>query len=602
MSAKNSNNGAWRTFLSSDRKVIDNAKKIEESVSKHADQFLIKKMHLVKEVRRMILTWLSLILIILILVSIGSFYGQKKFVKAAPDYQKYFEGLVGEIETLNPIFARHQAERSVEQLIFSSLYKYDQKGNLKSDLIKNLTIDQTKKNYLITLRDDIKWQDGKALTAEDVKYTVDLFKDQGINTFTGQALRGVATEILSRNVIEFRLRSPYISFPHLLTFPILPKHVLSDNKAGKLRESDFNYFPIGSGPFMVADFVLKNDQIKKQNDIRPEVKISLVKNPYYPNSKLQELEILIYQNDQKLSQALERGEVNSALFNNVLLTDANLSNFEVKNYQVASGVFAFFNLKSNLFSKIEHRQAFQSIIDVDKIRQEYQNRYQTAVDFDYPIMIDYFDKSIKLPAQKTDKQIKTIFAKSKIVNKKQKWYSSDKPLTVKMVSIKDSNYQLAAELLAQNIRNYGIDVQLELLDLKTDKEVFNKRVFEKKDYDILVYELELGANPDVYSFWHSSQIGKYGLNFSNYKSDLVDQLLLTARSTADPKLRKVKYRKFVELWLNDLPAIGLYQKTHQYLTDNKVKTTKNSSLIRINDRYHKVINWSNNTTEIFQTP
>ncbi len=589
---------SWRRFKVGDHKLVNRVKKIEESVSQHADQFLVKKLSLIKEIRKMVLLWLSLILLLLLLVITNTYLMRARYFAPAPAHHNYFEGLVGEIETLNPIYARYQAEKSIERLIFSSLYRYDKAGKLKTDLAKAISISDDKKVYQVTLRDDIKWQDGKKITARDVKYTVNLFKNKGINSFTGQAFRGISVKVLSESVIEFKLRSPYVSFPHLLTFSILPRHILI-NDAQKLTESEFNYFPVGSGPFMVDDFIINNQVDAGQ----PTATVILVKNPLYPTGRLDKIEVSVFKDDQDLAKALTEGRISGALFDNKLLADVNLSEYQTKRYKVSSGVFAFFNLERDSFKSKDSRLAIRSIVDLEKIRQEYQSRYQSKMDFDYPLMSDYLSSdSFSPPAKLSEQQIEDVLKKAKLVRADGKWQLDGKPFGLRVISIKNSNYQLAAELLTQNLRNYGIEAKLVLIDAEEDQERLNKEVFQKKNYDILVYELNLGASPDVYSFWHSSQVGQYGLNFSNYKNKLVDELLSSARSVSDPKLQRAKYEKFTELWLKDLPAIGLYQNVLDYVIRDSAKTAADGNLVDSDNRYWNAENWSSDLNGVYKTP
>ncbi len=69
-------------------------------------------------------------------------------------------------------------------------------------------------------------------------------------------------------------------------------------------------------------------------------------------------------------------------------------------------------------------------------------------------------------------------------------------------------------------------------------------VIRPRAYDILIYEVELGADPDLFAYYHSSQATTSGLNLSNYRSAIVDDAILGARSTMDEQLRIAKYEAF----------------------------------------------------------
>lgn len=53
----------------------------------------------------------------------------------------------------------------------SNLLRVDKKGEPKPDLAKSVEVSEDGLTYTATLRDDLKWSDGSALTAEDFVYT-----------------------------------------------------------------------------------------------------------------------------------------------------------------------------------------------------------------------------------------------------------------------------------------------------------------------------------------------------------------------------------------------------------------------------------------------
>ena len=114
-----------------------------------------------------------------------------------------------------------------------------------------------------------------------------------------------------------------------------------------------------------------------------------------------------------------------------------------------------------------------------------------------------------------------------------------------------------------------------------------------RNYDVLVYEIELGAEPDPIAYYHSSQAKESGLNLSSYRSTLVDDLLIGARETLDDNLRAKKYESFLEYWVSDVPAIGLYQANLTYVYNKNVKTYGDYvRLVTGLDRFSDITGWA----------
>lgn len=587
---------SWRNFnqTKSIKNISGRVVKIEKHVSQHTKKFIVKKIHLIKEVRKQIVNWVFVLSLILSAVVLEIIVGQNKIYHLTNDYQEtYFEGIVGDIKTLNPIYMTTVAERALERLVFSSLYQNDQYGKIKKNLAKSLVISSNETNYRITLRDDFKWSDGKNVTAEDVVFSVGMFKNQP-ESYIGQSLRGVRVKEISPYTVEFQLRSSYAPFLSILDFAILPKHILSNSQKNDSVLNDFNVRPIGSGPFQIIDINLSSD-LDKNNK-----KVSLIKNPYYyQQNGLEKIEFNSYTDKNALLGVIEKGSVNAAVFRNATNYQTKI-NIKEKDYLINNGVFAFFNNDREIMKNKKMRLAIANLIDKNTIKKEYNDKIKT--DLEYPIMNSYFQNNNLHTINKLDKEtIKKIFLEFGFELKNDIW-RKEKDLTIKLVTVKDTHYQFAAEIIANDFRKFGIKVNLIILDPTEYKKKFNSVIFEKKDYDILVYELELGSDPDVYSFWHSSQSGSYGLNFSNYNSPVADEFLSTARIKIDNELRKAKYVRFVNNWAKDVPAVALYRSYFRYLKRVDEIHSTQSEFNSIVDRYNDAKSWSSSSTLRFRTP
>ena len=144
--------------------------------------------------------------------------------------------------------------------------------------------------------------------------------------------------------------------------------------------------------------------------------------------------------------------------------------------------------------------------------------------------------------------------------------------------------------LKEELEALGFEVNVSVYE---ENQEFINNVISKRSYDILVYEVELGADPDLLPYYHSSQATSAGLNLSNYKNALVDDLLLGARGTMDLSLRAMKYEAFLQHWVEDTPAIGLYRSNLTYFYNKNVRTFSNNvRLVTPIDRFTDVIDWA----------
>lgn len=141
------------------------------------------------------------------------------------------------------------------------------------DLAASWEISDDGLTYTFHLRNDVRFHDGEPLTAEDVKFSLEMFfhpdtgashgRTAGLDQLLGAMAfeSGEADEIagikaLDDYTVELTLEKPRGSvLSNLASFNIWPKHLLADIPFADLGDSDYAVRnPVGSGPFMMGDF------------------------------------------------------------------------------------------------------------------------------------------------------------------------------------------------------------------------------------------------------------------------------------------------------------------------------------------------------------
>ncbi|WP_448587609.1 ABC transporter substrate-binding protein [Thermocrinis sp.] len=145
--------------------------------------------------------------------------------------------LNGDPKTLNPALAQETTSTAVLSDIFSGLTRLDlQTMEYLPDLAESIETFDEGRRYLVRLRKDVKWNDGKDFDAEDVVFTYrDVYLNKSIPNSTADMLRGVLKDdkdvqnfvkLIDRYTVEFVLPKPFAPFLGVLANPILPKHKL----------------------------------------------------------------------------------------------------------------------------------------------------------------------------------------------------------------------------------------------------------------------------------------------------------------------------------------------------------------------------------------
>ena len=76
----------------------------------------------------------------------------------------------GDYDSINPIMNEHC---EIKHLLFDSLVKRDGDGNLVASLAESWIYDEATMTYTFQLAEGVKWHDGEAFTADDVKFTIE---------------------------------------------------------------------------------------------------------------------------------------------------------------------------------------------------------------------------------------------------------------------------------------------------------------------------------------------------------------------------------------------------------------------------------------------
>ena len=572
-------------------------KHAEGATQRHASRFILRRIENVRLVMTEIMIWLAAIA--LLIAGLGIQYswnsqGSKK--DGAKSGGVYVEGVIGNISTLNPLLAASEPEQAVSRLLFSSLYNYDVTGALHTDLAESMTV-KDDKVYTIKLRNAV-WHDGKKLTAEDVVYTINLIKNPQVRSPLRVNWLDISARAIDDSTVEFMLPAVYAGFSHALTFPVIPKHILQSVSPSSMREADFSSNPVGSGPFAV-----KRVQTSESTSSTDVVRMEPNTRYYGAVSTLSRLELRSYGNESLLVKAVNSGEVSAASGLSLSAADNIKSKqYSTKHWLLNKGVYLLMNNRSQTLQDARVRQALRYATDTSSIRATVGDN---VARLDTPILQSQIAQKLPAAPDYSLDKAKALLKEAGWTYNQGQWKGKDgRPLAVAVTTSSGRDeYKKIVDALKQQWSKLGVDVQLREIDTSSTTTSFVQSVLQPRDYDALLYELELGADPDVFAYWHSSQASASGYNFANYSNRTVDNDLVGGRSRTNSALRAAKYIQFVNQWLNDAPAIGLYQSVGSYVLNNGASIVEpRGSLNTMNDRYADVTTWSTGRASVYKTP
>lgn len=567
-----------------------NIGELSNTTEDRMERHFFRRLANLAKVKRFVASWLLLMALIL-LVGFFQFsflrdkYQQNQFVPGGT----FNEGIVGTFTNANPIYASSSADSSVSKLVFAGLFTYDSQQKLKPDLAEKLEIDTSEKVYTVTLRENLRWQDGQPLTADDVAFTFNTIQKPEVKSYLLSSWQGIKVEAKNARTVVFTLPGNLSSFPNSLTIGILPKHLLSNAAPDQLRSNDFNTIkPVGSGPFKYDKVeVSKNEKTGQRRE-----QIGLVANDNYHREKagIKRFVIHTYNNQQELAEAYDSKKIDA-----MAGFTGNIQRYErdrrsiVYSVPLSGQTLVFFKTSQGVLSDSVVRKALVLGADRQKIIADSGGALRVS---DEPLLKSQlgYDKNY---VQKT----KNIEGARKLLD--DNGWKADSPgairkkdnneLKIKLYALSNEEYRRVAEDLQEQWRNIGVNVGVEL---QNDDDL--KGTVSAHNYDALLTTISIGADPDIFAFWHSSQIdirSKSRLNFSEYKSQVADSALEAGRSRSDPTVRAQKYKTFLEAWSQDNPALALYQPNYTFIVRPPFDGFRHERLPSPIDRYNDVNAW-----------
>ena len=556
--------------------------KAGEEGKEHIKENLIDRFSHIENVKLLILEWVLLVFALVMLAATQAFwFGDSYAENAFTSGGIYTEATIGDVNSMNPLFAITNSEKVLSSLMFATLSTNDYSGYAGIGLAKSISPSEGGKVWTVKMRENLKWSDGEALTNEDVLFTIGLIKNPSVNSVYESNLRGVNVSENEAGDIIFTLPSAYADFITALNFPVLPKHILGDTDPKTLVEHNFSKAPVTSGAFSFNAM---------QSGASADERIYyLTSNPYYYKGKtlLSGFSVHTYKTRDKIISALNSGVVTATAELSEIDSEKVSTTFLRKNSSINSGAFIFFNTTNGATKSVSLRKAIREGISRESLRAEAP---ETAV-LDYPLLAS----QIKLNSYPSIPEENLEASKAKIAE-----LSGDGTINISIVTVNSGFLPKVAEELERELDELGIEATTTVYE---EDQEFVSNIIGKRNYDILIYEIELGSDPDLLPYYHSSQASTTGLNLSNYRNALVDDLLLGARDTIDDDLRIKKYESFLSYWVDDVPAIGLYQPNLTYYYNRNVQSFSNDiRVVTSLDRFCDINDWAVNTTTKNKTP
>jgi len=531
-----------------------------------------------------VIGFLVLLLILDLLGFFGFIFNEK--TNAIPEKGGVLvEGVLGNPNFINPLYASSEADKILSSMVFSGLVSVNQQKEIVPSLAEKWEVSDDKKDYKFYLKKDQKWQDGIIFNADDIAYTVAVLQNPDYNESLKNVWDGIQIEKVDDFTVIFHLPKPYPLFLENLTLGVLPHHLWVDIPVKDFAKSSLNLNAVGTGPYKI-------DTINRNNDGKIS-SVKLLGSDFYLNRGpyIENAEVKFYDKKSDLLKGFSLREFTS--FGLYSSDDASISekNSGYNNYSInlPQYVALFFNQKhSDVLSDKSVRQALAYGLDKKAINKAANFNGGTIIDS--PILPGYlgFDADIKKYGNDS-RGANTLLSQAGWADQNNDGIKEkgDSKLAFDILTLDDPQFIRVAETIAGEWNKIGVKATVK----KADSAILDKDYINGRNYDILLIGENVGSDSDPYSYWHSSQAPYPGLNLANYTNGEVDKLLEEARQSSDTNIRIKDYTKFQEIIADEVPAVFLYQPVYVYKIYNKVRGIDLSAITNSWDRFYDVADW-----------
>lgn len=453
-------------------------------------------------------------------------------------------GTINEPTTLNPIYPPLGKSIGVENLLFLSLHGRNSEGKIVPQLAYSWEYSEDFKSITYYLRKDVQWSDGKPVTAEDVKFTLDLIKNPDVGSPLAASVRFIdSAKVINPHKICFYFTRVYAD--ELIDSGItpLPMHILKFVK--DMRNAAFNTSPVGNGPYTLEKWERGKSMELVAND------------KYYKGRPpLDNVVFWFAPGEEELAVELLEGNVD-------IVTDVTPSLYErIKekediNLIIKPGhtyTYIGWNLEKPLFKEKKMRLALTYAINRENLVENVLLNLADVAKGPIPPTSWAYDDELTTISYSPEEAAKLLDDMGWELHERTNIRRKDRiPLRFILITNKENPIRVAiANFIVSELTKIGVTVVTEFLDTQT---FINRLVSRDFDAFILGWSIKERIDPTI--VWNSDpEKGKF--NLVSYRNSEVDEMIEKGLLTLDRRETKKIWAAFQKIIAEDIPNTFLF--------------------------------------------
>jgi peptide/nickel transport system substrate-binding protein len=488
-----------------------------------------------------------------------------------------------DIGTLNPVRVSTGNERYVHKYLYTPIVYLGRDLQPVPGLAKSWTISPDGLVYRFELNEKATFSDGSPVRAGDVLFTLRKITDPSseapqVATFF-EELDLSRSRAIGDHIVEIAFRQPLAGqLIHFADVLVLPEHVYAKGDFNR----DFNDVATGSGPYRLV----KRD---------PGTEIVLERRADYWRERphIQTVVFKVIADHGTAWNALKLGEIDETIISsdnwrrertNPALT--GVIDFQ-RFYTLNSNFIAWNNRRPILADKRVRRALAMCVPAESIIRDLYHG---TARPISGPFTPDEFAFNPAVPLIRFDP------AGARRILGEAGWSDHDgdglldrdgkKFILEMLVPPGGAAITQFAQTVQAEMKKIGVQMEIRAGD---GASVIQH--VRSGNFDAAYLGLELDADPDVHSSFHSSQFPPHGQNFGFYSNPEADRLIDAARRELDSSKRKALYWRLHQVLAEDQPYTWTIQVSAKWGVRKRLRGVSTSPAYGLFNWYPGEFSW-----------
>ncbi len=463
-------------------------------------------------------------------------------------------GMRSDLGGMNPVtYGDQYTYELINYALFTPIVQYDADLQVQPYLAESwdLTADT---GVVFHLRRDVKWNDGRLVSAEDVKFTYDLAKAPETASLVGSAFVGEVdrAEVVDSFTIRFHFARPHAQALEDFWWAPLPKHLLEKVPPQELKNAPYNRQPVSSGPFKLVEWQANQRVVIERN---PDFPAALGGPP-----QAQRIVLRIIPEASTMLTEFKTGGVHVDIPlppDQVaqVKNDANLSFFSFPGRTV---YYIGWNNDRDPFKSAGVRRALALGINRQEIIDALLFGQGLLATSTVPPWHALYPKDVQPVAFDQQQAMQLL--------EQEGWKDSNgdgvrdkngKPLRFTMLSSDNTVNRSVVEMVQAQLRKIGVQVDARALEFQTMRSQHVARDFDAVFTNFVLDNFQMAAAPTA--MFHSRLAGKAGsTNRSSVRNPELDRLIDRAFGATDQAQARAIWRDITLLLEREQPVTFMY--------------------------------------------